>query len=888
MPAPLLGTKVFLPRPRPGLVRRPRLSERLHAGASTRLLLVSAPAGFGKTTLLADWLADSPTHDVAWLSLDRGDNEQAAFWSGVIAALQTVEPTVGADELALLAAPRPPPIAVVLTTLLNQLALLGGETVLVLDDYHLVEAREIQEAMAFLLDHLPPRLHLVIASRADPAIPLARLRARGELVEVRAADLRFTADEVAAYLGEVMGLAVTADDVSALGERTEGWIAALQLAALSMQGRDDVTGFIAGFTGDDRYIVDYLVEEVLHRQPGPVRDFLLQTSLLGRLDGASCDAVTGRSGGRSMLEALDRGNLFVVPLDDRRQWYRYHHLFGDVLRARLVDESPDLVPVLHRRASEWYAANGETALAVEHAIAGGDVDRAADLVELAMPALARERQEVLARHWLSQLPEQVLAVRPVLSNAYAGVLLTTGQVDEVDRHLRNAERGLEDPTGTVVASETGLRVLPTGIAVHRAGLGLVTGDPASTVGHAQRALDLLADDQHIGRAAAHGLIGLATWSGGDLAAARTAYAESLDHMHRAGHLGDVLGLSIALADIQLTQGHLREARRTFEAGLRLSPPDGPALRGTADMLVGLSAVHRERGDLAEATGLLARSQELGEHNPLPQNPYRWRVAMSRIREAEGSLDEAEALLDEAERVYVGDFSPEVRPVAATRARLWIRQGRVDDALGWAREAGLAVDDELDYLREHEHVTLARALLAHEERDAAAGLLQRLLEAADAGGRTGTVMEVLVLQALVLRADPSRALVPLERALTLAEPEGYVRLFLDEGGPMEQLLEAAAKRDVAPSYARRLLGLLGSRDRPAQPGLVDPLSRRELDVLRLLATDLGGPEIAQHLVVSLNTVRTHTKSIYAKLGVTSRRAAVRRGEELDLMGRPASR
>ncbi|MCW2757519.1 MAG: ATP-dependent transcriptional regulator, MalT-like, LuxR family [Nocardioidaceae bacterium] len=876
MPAPLLETKLYLPRARAGLVPRPRLTERLGAGAEARLMLVSAPAGFGKTTLLAAWLTGRPA--VAWLSLDRNDNDPATFWTYVIAALQTVAPEVGTTERALLAAPRPPPIDVVLTTLLNDVGALESDIVLVLDDYHLVEAREVQDAMAFLIDHLPPRLHLVIAGRADPAVPLARLRARGELVEIRAADLRFTPDEAAAYLNDGMGLRLTANDVAALDERTEGWIAALQLAALSMQGRDDVSGFIAGFTGDDRYIVDYLAEEVLQRQPADVRDFLLQTSLLGRLSGPLCDAVTGQSGGRAMIEDLDRGNLFLVPLDDRRQWYRYHHLFADVLRTRLLDESPRFVAELHRRASDWYAENGDRSEAIAHALAGGHAVRAADLVELAIPGTRRDRQEGTLRSWLERLPEEVVALRPVLCNGYAGALLSTGEVAGVDRLLGDAERWLAgrgpDAARMVVVDDEEFRRLPSAVAVHRAGLSLATGDPSATVAHARRALDLLEEHDHLGRGAATALIGLASWASGDLETARDAYASSVGSMLDAGHLADALGCSIALADIQTTQGRLRDAVRTYTQALRLTSEHGePLLRGTADMYVGMSTLHFERNELDDARQLLERSDKLGEQNGLPQNRYRWRLSMARLQEALGEPGEALVLLDEAERVYVGDFLPDARPVPSVRARAWIRQGRVDDALEWACENGLSADDSLAYLREHEHVTLARALLAARETERATGLLERLLDAADAGRRTGTVIEVLVLLALARRSPE-----PVERALALAEPESYVRTFVDEGPPLGALLRQA--RGTAPAYVGRLLTARGEpRSAPVGQPLVDPLSRRELDVLRLLGTELSGPEIAGELVVSLNTVRTHTKNIYAKLGVSSRRAAVRRAAEL---------
>ena len=448
VPTALLETKFYVPRPRRGLVPRPRLSERLDRGTASKLMLVSAPAGFGKTTLLTEWLAAGPAAPAderlaAWLSLDRGDNDPASFWAYVIAALRTVAPGIGESALALLRAPQPPPVEAVLTALLNDLAAIAGDIVLVLDDYHVIDVREVQDGMAFLLDHLPPGLHVVIASRADPALPLARLRARGELAEIRAAELRFTPEEAAAYLNGMMGLQLTARDVTALEARTEGWIAALQLAALSMQGRDDVAGFIAGFAGDDRYVVDYLAEEVLQRQPDRVQAFLLQTSILGRLSGPLCDAVTGQGGGKAMLEALDRGNLFLVPLDDRRRWYRYHHLFADVLQARLLDEQPGQVPELHRRASAWYEQNGERSLAIGHALAAGDFGRAADLVELAIPAMRPTRQEAMVRRWLEELPDDVVRVRPVLSVTFAGALLNTDEIEGVEERLQDAERWLD-------------------------------------------------------------------------------------------------------------------------------------------------------------------------------------------------------------------------------------------------------------------------------------------------------------------------------------------------------------------------------------------------------------------------------------------------------------
>jgi ATP/maltotriose-dependent transcriptional regulator MalT len=909
--APLLTTKLHVPRRRRGLVARPRLSERLDRGGDAALTLVSAPAGFGKTTLLTEWLATADRRSTAWLSLDDRDNDPSTFWTYLIAALQTAAPRVAAGAFALLREPHAS-LDEVLTTLVNELDAAPDDLVLVLDDYHAIATPGIHERMAFLVEHLPPHVHLVIATRADPALPVARWRARGELVEVRADELRFTAEEAAAYLNEAMGLALTAEHIAALEARTEGWIAALQLAALSIQGRDDPAGFIAGFAGDDRYIVDYLAEEVLQRQPDDVRHFLLRTSILNRLTGPLCDAVVGRDGGRPILEGLERANLFLVPLDDRRNWYRYHHLFADVLHARLLAEQPDRVPELHRRASGWHAEHGEPSEAIRHALAGGDAERAADLVERAMPAARRNRHETTLRHWFKQLPEHVLRNRPVLRAGYAGAILVHGELDGVEEHLRDAERWLDsvapadaappDTTAAATGAEDPalVRAVRSQVAVYRAAQAWVTGDLAGTMTHAQRVLDLADPDDHLVRGAAAGLLGLAHWSSGELADAHRWWSDSRGELERAGHHSDTLGVSLALADIRLAQGRLGDAMATYQDGLAVAARHGShMLRGAADMHVGLSELCRERDELETAREHLAASTQLGEHAGLPQNRHRWRVAMARLREAEGDLDGAVDLLDEAQRCYVGDMFPDVRPIAALRARVWLSQGRLGQAFDWVRERGLSADDDPSYLREFEHITLARALLAEHATSGdrtplqqATGLLDRLLAAARDGGRAGTVIELFVLRALAHQhqGDVPGALGALERALQLAEPEGYVRIFVDEGPPLAALLQACARQGAAPGYVRRLVsaGAPAGGGIPAPRGPVEPLSARELEVLRLLGTDLDGPGIARHLFVSLNTLRTHTKNLYAKLGVNSRRAAVRRGEELNLLARPDPR
>ena len=901
MARPLAATKLYVPRVREGLTKRPRLSERLRRGTQSKLTLISAPAGFGKTTLLAEGLAASADgRAVAWLSLDQTDNELTAFWSHLVAALQAATGAVG-ETFPDLLSPGLTPDEGFLAELTNALGDLTTDIDLVLDDLHVIDQPGIAEGLGFFLEHLPAHVHLVISTRADPALPLGRLRARGELVELRSADLRFTPEEASTYLNGAMGLDLAASDVAVLGERTEGWIAALQLAVLSLAGRDDAPAFIAGFAGSDRYIVDYLVEEVLQRVTEEVRRFLFRTCFLGRLSGSLCDTVTGSSGGKAMLEALDRQNLFVVPLDDRRQWYRYHHLFADVLLAHLSDEVRDELPELHRRASDWYEQQGERLEAIRHALSAKDFARAAELIEPTIPDLQRTRGEAIIRGWAHQLPKTLVSDRPVLGIGLVGALVSYGEFDGIEERLRDIERALTmlgqtdgaTPSQIVVVDTGQVPRLPGAVELYRAALAQVRGDVAGIIEHAQQVLDLAPQDDQVARAAGSSMLGIAHWSMGNLEPARKAWTEGRNGLLRAGHIPDVLGVSLAIADINLAQGHLRDAIQTCEHALKLASGHGSeAMRGTADMHASLSNLYREQNDIPAALQHMARSRELGEKAGLPQHPYRWRVAASSLLRDDGDLDGALALLEEAERLYVSDFFPYVRPVAAMKARVWIAQARFDEALRWQRDSGVGANDTLTYLREFEHITLARLLLALDDgADQAAGLLDRLLTEAINGGRAGSIIEISLLQALagLEAADTAGPLSPLQRALGLAEPEGYVRLFVEHGERMASLLKAALRRGLAPVYTRQLLSAFGPAPQPgpAHPDLIEPLSDRELDVLRLLRSDLGGPEIARELMISLNTMRTHTKNIYEKLGVNTRRSAVHRGEELRLLSRSAS-
>ena len=877
---------------------RPELVARLERGASGRLTLVSAPAGSGKTTLLGEWLAEHPSssrtpagREIAWLSLDAADSDLDRFWTYVVAALQAVRPELGEAARAMLESGHAPAIDVVLAMLLNDIAASPEDLVLVLDDYHVIESAEVHDAMAFLVDRLPPQMHIVILSRADPALPLARLRARGELVELRAAELRFSAAEAATFLGEVMGLDLAPADVEALEGRTEGWIAGLQLAALSMQGRDDVAGFVEAFAGNDRYIVDYLVEEVLQRQPPRVREFLLRTSILERLSGALCDAVTGQSDGATMLEELDRANLFVVPLDGRRQWYRYHHLFGDVLRAHLGTEPGEDASALHGRASEWYAAAGHVPEAIEHALRGGHLELAATLIESIARDTVRAYRPLQLVGWLRQLPDAVIQQHPVLCGYYPFGLFPAGEFEEATRWLDIADGLVADPPATARQSEE-FDSLPGIIAIARGYGAMAVGDVDGTIEQARRALQVLPEEEYTWRAGAALLLSLVPWQMGDLDAAAVERLEGTAGLERAGDAALAISSIYDAGKLAMWRGRLREGREEFERGLELWSATGdPRMPGAADLHIGLSAIAFERGDIDTAREHHEAAEEHARHALLPETLSRLAKSRARLHEADGEMDAAIADLEDAERLDVPATVPS-HPIPAIRARVALRAGRVADVEAWREAQGVSADDPVVYAREYDHLTLARLLL-HQAREqgtaanatAALGLLDRLLEAAR-GKRDGSVIEILLLQALASQAlgDTEAALTPLAETLTRTEPEDYVCLFTSEGEPMRELLRAAVARGVSTAYASRLLGALGEAAPSAEAGasLPEPLTSREVEILRLIAAGMRNQEIADELVISVATVKRHIANAYGKLGVDHRTEAVARANELRLI------
>jgi LuxR family maltose regulon positive regulatory protein len=934
------------------LVPRPRLIERLNDGLRRKLTLISAPAGFGKTTLLSEWVhsplspggrGQGEGRRVAWLSLDEGDNDPARFWAYFVAALQTVEAGIGKGVLGALQSPQPPPVESALAALINELAAIPTPFILILDDYHLVTAQPVHDAIAFLLDHLPPPMHFGIATRADPPLPIARLRARGQLTELRQADLRFTPGEAKEFLNQMMELEISADDVSALASRTEGWIAGLQMAALALQATTSTpeqetqhaTSLIRAFSGSNRFILDYLVEEVLQRQPESIQTFLLQTSILDRLTGPLCDAVLGNQqisksanqqigkraafadlqicrfadlSGHEVLDYLERANLFIVPLDDRREWYRYHRLFSDLLRSRLLQAQPDLVPTLHRRASEWYEQHGLIPEAIEHALSAEDFERAAHLVDQVAEATLMRSEIVTFLNWAERLPETLVRARPSLCLFHAWALLMSGRpLDVVESRLEDIDR------------DTGL--IPGKVNVLRAFIAILQGHMSSAVELARQALDELPEDDLFLRNVTTWILSFSRVAAGDFEAG----SQALDEVARTGQqIGNILIAARAqtyLAGVHIRLAHLRKAQGCYEQALEIATdPQGRRLPVAGMAMIGLGELMREWNDLETASRYLAEGIELARQwsKFAALEGY---ITLARVKQAQGDADGAREAIEEARQMAVQFEATDIDDlvVAMSQAQFWVAQGNLEAAMSWVRERGLDRDidlAELDrkddfvnyHLRKYEYLILARMWIAQAQPDKALSLLEPLRLRMEQQGRTRLVIEIHMLEALAYQArgDVAQALACLEQALSLAEPEGYVRLFVDEGEPMAGLLCHAAARGIAAGYVSRLLAALGAEEQRSRgtegqgsggageqkfspapphlcsPALIEPLSERELQVLRLLPTALSSTEMAQALFVSVNTVRSHLKSIYTKLSAHSRYEAVARAKELNLL------
>ena len=886
MSAPILTTKLYIPAAQSNVVQRQRLIERLNQGLPRKLTLISASAGFGKTTLLSEWISGCG-RPAAWLSLDERDSDPTRFLLYLIAALQTIAPHIGESVSGSLKSAQPPSAESILTILLNDIATVPDEFVLILDDYHAVDGTSVDEILSFLLEHLPAQMHLIIATREDPHLPLARLRVRGHLNELRASDLRFTHGEAAEFLNQAMGLNLSAEDIATLDTRTEGWIAGLQLAAISMQGRDDATSFITSFTGSHRFVLDYLVEEVLQQQSDDVQSFLLNTSILERMCGPLCDAVLpgGSGSGRETLEQLENANLFIVPLDDKRSWYRYHHLFGELLRQRLrqragstQDDQQDSEADLHIRASEWLEKNGLELEAFHHATSANDVERAERLANGTGAALYVRGGATPVLNWLESLPAATLDARPSLWVMLASILAVIGRLSRVEATLQAAESALQgsttdDNTGELFARMHDLRTL----------LAVLVEDPIHVDAIIKRTRDTLqhlSPDDLVQRSATIWKLGLAYQHQGDRATAGEVFSEAIAASEASGNTHVNILASTCLGRIREFENRLHEAAGIFRHTLHLvGEPPGPI---ACEAFVGLARIFYEWNDLdtAEQHGLLsvslARQVEIASF--VSSELFLARLLLAR-GDVAGAIASIEAT---AQTVRQKNFLFRLPEIAAVKVRALLHQGNLDEA------STLADEYEIPISR-------ARVYLARADAGAALATLESHRQTVEGRGWHDERLKVMLLQAVAYHAhgDLNEALHVLADALAIAEPGGFIRTFVDEGKPMARLLGEAAARGIAPDYTRRLLAAFDTETpaagiRPHQPAsrpaqlLVEPLSARELEILALIAQGLSNNQISDRLFLALATVKGHNRNIFAKLQVQRRTEAVARARELGLV------
>jgi LuxR family transcriptional regulator, maltose regulon positive regulatory protein len=894
---PILATKLYIPPPRPKVVLRTHLIERLNEGLPSghKLTLISAPAGFGKTTLISEWVAGCQ-RPVAWLSLDEGDSDPTRFLAYLVAALQTIAPNIGASMLGVLQSPQPPPTEASLTALINQINTIPDKFILVMDDYHVIDSKPVDDALTFLLKHLPRQMHLVIATREDPSLSLGRLRVRGQLTELRAADLRFTFAEAADFLDQVMGLALSEENIAALESRTEGWIAGLQLAAISMQGQKDTDSFIRSFTGSHHFVMDYLVEEVLQQQSERIQTFLLRTSILERMCGPLCDAVLGDPSvsGEETLAYLEQANLFIVPLDNERRWYRYHHLFADLLRQRLqqsiaasTGDGARVIADLHIRASQWYEDNDLELEAFHHAAAANDVERAERLIGGdRIPQHFRGAATAIL-DWLESLPKTVLDSRPWLQWRYASLLLVNGQTTGVEEKLQAAEAALAATDALRYAeSDDKTRNLIGQIAAARAILALTQYQIEDMLAQSRRALEYLPSNSLISRSTATWTLGYAYQLQGDRAAARRALTEAISISQASGNIFTTILATIGLGNVQETENQLSLAAETYRRVLQMAG-DQP-LQIINEAHLGLARVLYEWNDLDAAQQHMEQSIQLVQQIENTDRFVASEVFLARLKIAQGDVTGAAAILTKADQVVRQyNFVHQIPEIAAAQVLTLLHQGNLAAAAHMAEAHKIPISQ-------------ARVHLAQGDASTALAVLKPLRQEAEAKGWEDERLKVMVLQAVALRAsgEKEKAVQLLDNALVLAKPGGFIRTFVDEVSPMAQLLSEAAARGSNPDYLGKLLAVFEAEGQkredkyhlphtlPEELGddepLSEPLSQRELEVLQLIAQGLSNGEISERLVLSLNTVKGHNQKIFSKLQVQSRTEAIVRARELDLL------
>lgn len=890
----LLNTKLVVPPVRSSHIQRAELVQKLDKIREYKLALIVASAGYGKTALVSEWIARSSMRAV-WFSIDAGDNDPVRFWDYVIAAIQTAYPDIGEQTLTLLHDPHPLPVETILSTLINELSALPDMLTLVLDDYHVIDTPSIHEGLAFLVEHMPAQMRLVMTTRTDPPLPLARMRVRSQLLELRSADLRFSPPQIDSFFADVMGLTLTADEVSILDRRVEGWIAGLQLAGLALQGKRDTAEFITSFAGDHRYVLDYLGDEILDRQPQALQQFLLQTSVLERLNADLCDSVTGTADSRSVLDFLERHHFFVVALDENRQWYRYHRLFADFLQHRLGLNYPDHAKELHQRASLWFERNGLQSEAIGHALAAEDYDRAAELVQgIAELLIWRRAEHTTLLGWLTALPDRVLQNYPRLYLYHAWVLYLTNQMSAAVQRIADAEHALNSTGGSPDPLITGMLA-----AVHSTLTGVHQQFP-ETLTLSRQALELLPEEAVSWRCMAAINLGVTCAAIGDVHEAVEVLSYAMELSQEIGSAFAMLSAFWHLSSLQTTQLFLHAAENTCQQLEYATQMPGLQRYPTSSYVaLLLGEIQMERNDLAAAERSLLESAEQMNPESFPLALVRVNIALSRLKALQG--DEGSEhffrLAEQLERM--SRLQGRATVLSLARARRWLEQGNLDAVEAWAAENRLGLDDQFNYHREGYYLILARLYLAiGNQTDKALYLLERMVKQAEASQRKGSLIRALILQAVAFHVgrDSQKAVESLARALSLSEPEQPVRVFADEGQPIALLLEKVLEMQrrgqlavpVSSDYASRLLAAMGKRHpSPITPPppvghVADALSQRELEVLRLLTEGMDSTEIAERLVIAVDTARKHIKNIYSKLGVHSRWEAIKHADVYNLL------
>ena len=908
-PIHLLRTKLFIPPPHPDRVERPRLFARLDAGLRARLALVSAPAGFGKTTLLSTWISLREVA-AAWVALDRRDNDPTRFWSYFLAALQTRQPDLGRSAQAMLQSPQPPPLEAILTSVVNEISLLPVEILLVLDDYHTIENPDIHQGIAFLLEHGSPQLHLLIASRSEPPLPLPQLRVRRELVELGPDDLRFSYDEAAAFLSRVMKLDVSTADINLLEQETEGWVAGLQLAALSMQTSEDISSFIHSFSGSHRYVFDYLAQEVLQQQPVEVQEFLLESSILENLSGNTCDAVLGRQGSQSILEQLEHAHLFLVPLDQQRTWYRYHHLFSEFLRTRLQQVYPrERINALHLRACTWYDQQGHYLEAIDQALEAEDTALSTDLIVQNIDAIFANSELTTLLGWIDRLPGDIFEELHSMSIIAAWAYHSTGQHNTARHYLDLAEMALgvkADGSEASRQSPVPTRLALAEITCIRANLAFYEQDLGRVASLSKLAKEYLAGTEIPGYYHNAGSLqaviefnqALVSEYTGDISEAIRSFEETkrLSQLWKNPHL---LALSNShLGHLLVVQGKLRQAAQLYRTAIKEAETIGSRPLLMSGMVrVGLGNILYEWNELEQARKYLDEGNELGKQWANIETTIPGYVGLARLFFSWGSPEQALSLLEEITRFVESMYAPlSTNLIRAERAWMLLKLGERREAQIWIEGNLERVGDFIPYMQEEDVIYLARLLTALNRHPEALHLSDRLLEPVETGGRTGRLVEILVIRALAFHGlgETASALEALQRSLILAEPEGYQRTFLDADEKMQSLL--ALVKGEPSGYALQLLRSLGKPIRPPSvparrtPEPIPPesdvpieaLSERELEVLRLIARGYSNQQIADQLYISLNTTKTHVKNILGRLQVENRTQAAARARELGVL------